>query len=185
MSQLNSQVSVALLRGINVGGRNTLAKASLIEVFEGLGATGVKTYIQSGNVVFRSSRTAATIAQRHGLEVPVVIRTGDDVRDVIEANPFLAENPAMDTKLLHVGFLSGDPDVAAGPYSLIRSLTPSSGIAPPTRRLPRGAAGPASDTESAPPPELPMVSRHSRAFRSASLRDSQWTTSATADLANR
>jgi uncharacterized protein (DUF1697 family) len=45
---------VALLRGINVGGRNRVAMAALREVVEGLGHTGVATYIQSGNVVFTS-----------------------------------------------------------------------------------------------------------------------------------
>src|SRR5215208_6954489 len=60
---------VALLRGINVGGRNRVAMAALREVVEGLGHTGVATYIQSGNVVFTSEELAAVAAaQRQARE---------------------------------------------------------------------------------------------------------------------
>lgn len=46
---------IALLRGINVGGKNKLPMAQLVQLFEAAGAQGVRTYIQSGNVVFRAS----------------------------------------------------------------------------------------------------------------------------------
>jgi uncharacterized protein (DUF1697 family) len=75
-----AEVHVALLRGINVGGKNMLAMDDLVDVFSQEGCTDVRTYIQSGNVLFRaasrtvtglSERAAARIQRRFGLVVPV------------------------------------------------------------------------------------------------------------------
>jgi uncharacterized protein (DUF1697 family) len=82
---------IALLRGVNVG-KKQVAMATLREVFAGLGLTEIKTYINSGNVVFSGRRTGAAkleeaIAAEFGFDVGVVVRTRDEIADVVAANP--------------------------------------------------------------------------------------------------
>ncbi len=129
---------VALLRGINVGGKNRLKMAVLVAAFEDAGCTDVRTYIQSGNVVFSApARLLASlarelprrIAERSGLDLPVVLRTADEIEEALERNPFLAEGAAEDT--LHLGFLREKPDAAR-----VRSLDPER--SPGDRFLVRG-----------------------------------------------
>src|SRR5688572_1736439 len=90
---------VALLRGINVGGKHRLSMADLGARFAEAGCADVRTYIQSGNVVFCASPTTAErvgraisegIAAAHGFSVPVVVRTAKELRAVVANNPFLA-----------------------------------------------------------------------------------------------
>lgn len=90
---------VALLRGINVGGKHILPMAELRAVCEGLGWTEVVTYIQSGNVVFDAGGSeaslaetlAATLEARYGFRVPVIVRSGSSLQATLSANPFGAE----------------------------------------------------------------------------------------------
>lgn len=83
---------VALLRGINVGPTTRVAMADLRSAFSELGFTDVKTYVNSGNVAF-SGRQASlakvekAIAAVAGWDVPVVLRTQDDLADVLQTNP--------------------------------------------------------------------------------------------------
>jgi uncharacterized protein (DUF1697 family) len=108
---------VALLRGINVGGRNRVAMSDLREVVTSLGHAEVATYIQSGNVVYTSSETDTAamaaaleraIAERLGVRPRVVVLSRDELARAIRDNPYPDEaNP----KLLHAVFLSRD----AGP----------------------------------------------------------------------
>jgi uncharacterized protein (DUF1697 family) len=109
-------VHIALLRGINVGGKNKLPMKALAALFEAAGCGDVTTYIQSGNVVFRApdglarevpARIHAAIQERHGLHVPVVTRTAAELRAIVRDHPFLAEG--VDTKQLAVGFLADEP----------------------------------------------------------------------------
>lgn len=111
--------SVALLRGINVGGKNVLRMADLREVFIAEGCTDAQTFIQSGNVVFRASKAVTTrlgarvtnaIEKRFGLRVPVVLRTYEELERVIAKNPFLKK--ATDLKALHVAFAADAPTPA-------------------------------------------------------------------------
>jgi uncharacterized protein (DUF1697 family) len=108
---------VCLLRGVNVGGKNRLAMRDLVALFESLGLRDVRTYIQSGNVLFSSGRRisadqlGAAIAERFGLVVPVVLRSADQLTGVLRSNPFAGRDPAA----LHVGFLEAAP--AASPLS--------------------------------------------------------------------
>lgn len=105
---------VALLRGINVGGRNRVAMADLREVVAGLGHTEVATYIQSGNVVFTSQETDATalataleraIAETLGVAPRVVVLSRSELSQVMADNPYPEEtNP----KCLHAVFRSQD-----------------------------------------------------------------------------
>jgi len=101
---------VALLRGINVGGRNRVAMPELRALMAKLGHTDVATYIQSGNAVFTSTETDTTkladaleqaIASQLGVSCGVVVVTRDELQQVIEDNPFpKADNP----KTLHAVF---------------------------------------------------------------------------------
>ena len=96
---------LALLRGINVGGRNKVAMADLREIATSLGHTGVATYIQSGNLVFTSPEagTAALadalqqeIASRLAVEPAVVVLSAAELGQAIAGNPFPDEpNPRM------------------------------------------------------------------------------------------
>lgn len=106
---------IALLRGINVGGRNSLPMKELVFLLEGLGCRNVKTYIQSGNVVFQAgigaSRLAPKIGQEierhHGFEPYVLLLTIGDLEAAIAANPF--PEAESDPKDLHFGFLEALP----------------------------------------------------------------------------
>ena len=108
---------VALLRGINVGGRNKLPMRELAAMFVDVGCEDVRTYIQSGNVVFRApsalakgipARLTDAIAASHGYQIPVVMRTASDFDRVVRGNPFVAAG--ADPAKLHVGFLAAEPD---------------------------------------------------------------------------
>ncbi len=106
---------VALLRGVNVGPTTKVGMAPLREVFARLGFTEVKTYVNSGNVVFDGRKASvakveAAIAEELGWEVPVVLRTQDELRAVVEANPLgeVATNAARYLVL----FADGDVDPA-------------------------------------------------------------------------
>jgi uncharacterized protein (DUF1697 family) len=112
---------VALLRGINVGGRNKVAMTDLREVVAGLGHADVSTYIQSGNVLFSAdpgdadpSALAAALAEAItaalGVSAPVVVVSRDELAAVIAANPFPGE---ADPKRVHAVLLSGAPGVEA------------------------------------------------------------------------
>jgi uncharacterized protein (DUF1697 family) len=103
---------VSLLRGVNVGGKRVAMKA-LKELFEGLGHEDVTTYIQSGNVVFRSRSGGAkklagdiqkAIQGEMKLDVTVLLRSPDDLAKVTAANPFAG------TENVHVTFLDDAPD---------------------------------------------------------------------------
>ena len=86
---------VALLRGINVGGRNKVAMADLREAFEADGYTDVTTYIQSGNVLFGSDRPASALERdievmlerRFGVPLVVVVRSHRQLRAAVEKAP--------------------------------------------------------------------------------------------------
>ena len=110
----------ALLRGINVGGKNKLPMKELIELFDQAGCTDVETYIQSGNVVFQAPAALAKrvpqiisqkIAERYGYHVPLIVRSAAALAKVVDENPFLARGAA--DRELHVYFLADKPVAAA------------------------------------------------------------------------
>lgn len=102
---------IALLRGINVGG-NTLKMDRLREVCAELGFANIVTYVQSGNVVFDSKGSAASVAKtlterltgESRLPVSVVVRKAAELAAVIATNPFVGQ-PGIDPAKLHVTFL--------------------------------------------------------------------------------
>lgn len=105
-------VYIALLRGINVGGR-TLPMDVLRAAAESRGFAGVRTYIQSGNVLFTSRKGAArvsselhdAIVEHSGIDTEVVVRTGGDLRAVLDANPW--PDRVADPTKVSVCFLFG------------------------------------------------------------------------------
>ena len=114
-----SGVHIALLRAINVGGTKKLLMAELRAMFEAAGCADVRTYIQSGNVVFRGEPVLAAripelieaeIAETKGFQVPVVTRTAAELDAVVGSNPFL--EAGADPAKLHVGFLAEAPSAA-------------------------------------------------------------------------
>jgi len=107
-------IYVALLRGINVGGHHKLPMKDLIGILERLGFEGVKTYIQSGNVVFRSEQVIGgdevdqisdAIEAEFGFRPRLLMLSKDELEKAIEHNPF----PTDEGKLLHFFFLDAEP----------------------------------------------------------------------------
>jgi len=107
---------IALFRGINVGGNCTLPMKELVAILEGLGATNVRTYIQSGNAVFDlakmnaarfSSQLCAEVNQRRGFDPKVQLLAVDALEQAIRGNPF--SDAVIDPASLHVGFLASAP----------------------------------------------------------------------------
>ena len=106
---------IVLLRGINIGPRNRIAMPRLREVLSDAGFADVATYVQSGNVVLTSDAPSARlgaecehlITEAFALEIDVVVRTRDELAEVVAGNP-LAE-VALDPKRYQVSFLSEEP----------------------------------------------------------------------------
>ena len=89
---------LSILRGINVGGQKKIQMADLKLLYEELGFKNITTYIQSGNVIFQSKsdknlskRIEQQIFKRYGFTVPVIMRTLDELRTLLDENPFLKE----------------------------------------------------------------------------------------------
>jgi uncharacterized protein (DUF1697 family) len=108
---------IAMLRAVNVGGKNMIRMESLRMLCTSLGCSDVRTYVQSGNVVFRypgkdAGKLAASmeggIEQTFGFRVPVMLRTTAELRRVVEGNPFAFYAESAPAKL-HVNFLYTDP----------------------------------------------------------------------------
>jgi len=109
-------VYIALFRGINVGGKNSLPMRELVAVLEESGSENVQTYIQSGNVVFANPDTDASrlsrkisqeIKKRRGFEPHVLLLELEDIERAISKNPF--PEAAGDPQALHAGFLASKP----------------------------------------------------------------------------
>jgi len=106
------------LRGINVSGKNSIKMDSLVASFKELGFENVKSYIQSGNLVFHStikdsekikSMIENNIKSAFSLDVSVIIRTKAEIEQVIKNNPFLKDKK-VEIDRLYVTFLSDIPD---------------------------------------------------------------------------
>ena len=109
---------IALLRGINVGGHKIVKMDQLRKALEALKFEDVKTYVQSGNIVFKAhTQPAETLVRKieekvlrqFGFPVPVIVRSSKQIGDVIKKNRF----PEIETSKLYVSFLSGVPESAA------------------------------------------------------------------------
>jgi uncharacterized protein (DUF1697 family) len=110
-------VIVSMLRGVNLGGHNRVTMDALKALYESLGLRDVETYVQSGNVIFRTNgRELARLSKRiedgikksFAFHSDVILRTPAELRDVVKKNPFAARR-GIDPKRLAVTFLAGDP----------------------------------------------------------------------------
>jgi uncharacterized protein (DUF1697 family) len=110
---------VALIRGINVGGKHRVAMRDLKTIFEQAGCANVETHIQSGNVIFEASHTIAetlpgtvqlAIVGHAGFAAPVVVRSATQMRAILEDNPYAG---ASDGDRAHIMLLSKEPNAAA------------------------------------------------------------------------
>jgi uncharacterized protein (DUF1697 family) len=106
-----------MLSGVNVGGHHMIKMEALKTLYESLGLRDAQTYIQSGNVIFKSKerdlvpltkRIENGIERSFGFRPGVIVRTSSDLRDVIARNPF-ATRPGIDPRKLLVTFLTSDP----------------------------------------------------------------------------
>lgn len=107
---------VALFRGINVGGRNRLPMRDLVDLLTGLGLRDIHTFIQSGNVIFRSEGLdtraladdiRAAVGESHGFVPQVLLLELEELQDAIASNPF--PEAEAEPKSLHVFFLASVP----------------------------------------------------------------------------
>jgi uncharacterized protein (DUF1697 family) len=111
----------ALIRAINLGAKNKVAMPALKASLGELGYEDVTTYVQSGNVVFRTPGAAKAehvassverrIAMDFGIDAAVLVRTAAELRKIAAANPFLKDE--RDPVKLHVVFLDGKPPAKA------------------------------------------------------------------------
>ncbi|PZF72724.1 DUF1697 domain-containing protein [Taibaiella soli] len=108
---------ISMLRGINVSGKNKILMKELQTMYEAMGYENVRTYIQSGNVVFETKKKTdialakeikQQIEETFGFDVPVIIRGLDEMNHALEHNPFLKQKD-IDLSRLHVTFLSEVP----------------------------------------------------------------------------
>jgi uncharacterized protein (DUF1697 family) len=110
---------IVLLRGINLGPNRRVPMPELRKVFEEAGFDDVRTYVQSGNIVLSSGakpaklekECAKLISEHFGFDVPVIVRTRDELAEIVAADPLghVADNP----KRYQVSFLSEPLDDAA------------------------------------------------------------------------
>src|SRR5437667_12696055 len=99
---------IAMLRGVNVSGHNTIKMDVLRGLCQGLGFRNVETYVQSGNIVFQtatenpaalSKRIGETILESFGFDTPVIIRRSEEMRNVIAKNPYFNAQIVDSSKL--------------------------------------------------------------------------------------
>lgn len=105
---------ISILRGINVGGHKLIKMDTLRNMYESLNFKDVKTYVQSGNVIFSYNKTdlkelediiSKQIEKNLGHIVPVIVLTKEKLMRIIEQNPF-SKDPEKDSSFLHVTFLA-------------------------------------------------------------------------------
>ena len=108
---------ISILRGINVSGQKIIKMDALRKMYENLGFQSVKTYIQSGNVIFKSKDSkidgivqtiSRQIKKDFGFDVPVIVLTIDKLKKIIKNSPF-SKDLRKDASFLHVTFLSSKP----------------------------------------------------------------------------
>jgi uncharacterized protein (DUF1697 family) len=120
---------ISMLRGINILGRKRVEMARLREMFEGMGFEQVRTYINSGNVVFKTGKNATStlskrieerMASEFGLTVLVITRTAAELGKAIDGNPFVKESRSDPSKVF-IGFMAQVPQEDAVEKLLARA----------------------------------------------------------------
>lgn len=109
---------ISLLRGINVSGQRKIRMSDLQALYSELGFEQVTTFIQSGNVIFGSVESISdkevsdkieqAIAKEFSFEVPVTVRSVEEIKNILVSNPFV--NRGLDEGKLHVTFLADAPE---------------------------------------------------------------------------
>ncbi|MED2935216.1 DUF1697 domain-containing protein [Bacillus wiedmannii] len=108
-------IYIALLRGINVGGHKVIKMADLKQMFESIELKQVKTYIQSGNIVFESEKDVDFLNKRiqseiknvFGFDVPVMLRTHEEFINIIKSCPYEVDL-LLEGESIHVAFLANE-----------------------------------------------------------------------------
>ncbi|PDZ65281.1 cytoplasmic protein [Bacillus cereus] len=108
-------IYITLLRGINVGGHKIIKMADLKQMFESIELKQVKTYIQSGNIVFKSEENIKFLKERiqseiknvFSFDVPVMLRTNDEFINIIKGCPYDADS-LVEGESIHVAFLANE-----------------------------------------------------------------------------
>jgi uncharacterized protein (DUF1697 family) len=112
-------VYISMLRAVNVGGHSPIKMDALRELYVALGLEEPTTYVQSGNVIFRTKaaneaaiakKIGAAIANKFGVQPEVILRTVDEMKAVVAANPF-AKRANIEPAKLHVSFYASQPAV--------------------------------------------------------------------------
>ena len=113
------KVYIAILRGINVSGQKKIKMQDLHEQLKNLNFYNTRTYIQSGNIIFESEENNSDkiknsiencIQDGFGFDIPVIIRTKGEFKEIIDRNPFM-KRPQIKLDKLHVTFLSNIPEL--------------------------------------------------------------------------
>ena len=112
------QTYISILRGINVSGQKKIIMTDLVKLYEDLGFKDVVSYIQSGNVIFKTKQKTtdtklakqieAKIIEKYDFQVPVIIRSLEELHRISTQNPFINEPEVS----LYVTFLSGTPNIS-------------------------------------------------------------------------
>jgi uncharacterized protein (DUF1697 family) len=111
------RVVVSMLRGVNLGPHKRIKMEALRALYESLGLRDPQSYVQSGNVVFKTSeKNLGSVAKRienaiertFGFHADVIVRTTSELRAVLAKNPFTARS-GIDPARLLVTFLASDP----------------------------------------------------------------------------
>lgn len=117
MNKSTKQFYAAFLRGVNVGGKHKVPMAELRKVFEAMGFKGIKTLLNSGNVVFASGAEIVDSLEKKiedqlhrsfGFPIPLMIRSAAEISDMIAADPFNNAPVTPDTRLF-VSFVKNAP----------------------------------------------------------------------------
>jgi len=112
-------VYIAILRGINVSGQKMIKMAELRVHLAEIKLTNIQTYIQSGNIVFESEGMSSSdleiaiqnkIKEKYGFDVPVLVKTPDELKDAVKRNPFIKEIED-DPKKVYITFLAHTPEL--------------------------------------------------------------------------
>lgn len=123
-------VLISMLRGVNVGAHNRIKMDALREVYSSLGLEDPRTYVQSGNVIFRTKernspqlakKIQAAFEKKFGFKPEIILRTADELRTALATSPF-AKRESLEPGKILVTFLTSDPpgDAAAGLANLKR-----------------------------------------------------------------
>lgn len=110
---------IAILRGINVSGQKLMKMAELKTYLKDLNFNNVSTYIQSGNISFESgssnqkemeAQIGNKIKEKYDFEVPIIVKSAEEMKRIAENNPFL-NHRQEDSSKLYVTFLADEPDI--------------------------------------------------------------------------